>query len=75
MMNTTFCQIYAQSVPYPHGAVFGEELFQTGVLPSDTDFRIFRDFGHLKGIRNFLIVRKFFPSSFTFSCFIFQVWI
>lgn len=43
-------QIYAKSVPYPHGTVIGEELFQSGVLPSDTDFRIFRDYGHLKGI-------------------------
>lgn len=43
-------QIYAKAVPYPHGTVIGEELFQSGVLPSDTDFRIFRDYGHLKGI-------------------------
>jgi hypothetical protein len=42
-------QIYAESVPYPYGNVIGEELFQSGVLPSDTDFRIFRDYGHLKG--------------------------
>ncbi|KAK7578084.1 hypothetical protein V9T40_010289 [Parthenolecanium corni] len=43
-------KIYAKSVPYPHGTVIGEELFQSGALPSDTDFRIFRDYGHLKGL-------------------------
>lgn len=41
--------MYAGVVPYPYGNVIGEELFQSGVLPSDTDFRIFRDFGHIKG--------------------------
>ncbi len=41
---------YAQSAVYPYGSVFGEEVFQSGVIPGDTDFRIFRDFGGLPGI-------------------------
>ncbi|KAK3090660.1 hypothetical protein FSP39_013471 [Pinctada imbricata] len=41
---------YAESAPYPFGTVIGQELFQTGLIPSDTDFRIFRDFGNIPGI-------------------------
>ena len=33
--------------PYPYGSVVAEE---SGLIPSDTDFRIFCDFGHLPGI-------------------------
>lgn len=41
---------YAQSAVYPSGSVFGEEVFQSGVIPGDTDFRIFRDFGGIPGV-------------------------
>lgn len=41
---------YAKSVPHPSGGVHGEELFQSGVIPSDTDFRVFRDFGPTPGL-------------------------
>lgn len=43
-------ETYANAVPHPYGSVMGEELFQSGVVPSDTDFRIFRDFGHIPGV-------------------------
>ncbi|KAF5307491.1 hypothetical protein FQR65_LT06846 [Abscondita terminalis] len=41
---------YYSKVPRPNGQCAGEELFQSGLIPSDTDFRVFRDFGKLIGL-------------------------
>uniref|UniRef100_A0A1L8DUA3 FXNA-like protease n=1 Tax=Nyssomyia neivai TaxID=330878 RepID=A0A1L8DUA3_9DIPT len=42
--------LYAKYAKHPYGAAMGEELFQSGFVPSDTDFRIFRDFGGVQGL-------------------------
>jgi hypothetical protein len=41
---------YRQSVPRPFGHSVAEELFETGVIPSATDFQIFRDDGEVPGL-------------------------
>lgn len=40
---------YYKKVPHPYGQAAGEEIFQSNIIPSDTDFRIFRDYGGLVG--------------------------
>lgn len=41
--------MYKRSTPRPFGNSVGEEIFQSGLIPSDTDFRVFRDFGNIPG--------------------------
>ncbi|XP_017474392.1 PREDICTED: endoplasmic reticulum metallopeptidase 1-like isoform X1 [Rhagoletis zephyria] len=41
---------YKQSVPRPFATTIAEELFQNNFVPSDTDFRIFREYGRVPGL-------------------------
>ncbi|XP_062536113.1 endoplasmic reticulum metallopeptidase 1-like isoform X1 [Armigeres subalbatus] len=42
--------VYARSIRHPFAQTVAEEVFQFGLIPSDTDFRIFRDFGNIPGM-------------------------
>ncbi|KAM8714026.1 hypothetical protein ACLKA7_014220 [Drosophila subpalustris] len=41
---------YQKHAPHPWSVTLAEELFQNNFIPSDTDFRIFRDYGNLPGL-------------------------
>ncbi|XP_006004697.1 endoplasmic reticulum metallopeptidase 1 [Latimeria chalumnae] len=48
--NPWLVQAYVLAAKHPFASVVGQEIFQSGVIPSDTDFRIYRDFGNIPGI-------------------------
>ncbi|XP_058060808.1 endoplasmic reticulum metallopeptidase 1-like [Anopheles bellator] len=43
-------EAYARAIRYPYAHAVGEEIFQLGLIPSDTDFRMFRDYGEVPGM-------------------------
>ncbi|KAG8179333.1 hypothetical protein JTE90_011597 [Oedothorax gibbosus] len=48
--KTWLLQAYAKSASYPLGSVVAQDIFQNGVIPSDTDYRIFDQVGKLPGL-------------------------
>ncbi|XP_011872010.1 PREDICTED: endoplasmic reticulum metallopeptidase 1-like [Vollenhovia emeryi] len=48
--NPWIIEMYAKSVPYPYASSLAQEIFESGIVPGDTDFRIFRDFGKISGL-------------------------
>lgn len=45
-----YAKLFAASAPRLHGSILAQELFDTGLLQGDTDYRIFRDFGDIHGL-------------------------
>ncbi|KAL1396983.1 hypothetical protein pipiens_010106 [Culex pipiens pipiens] len=48
--NPWLIEMYAKAIMYPFAQAAAEEVFQSGVIPSDTDFRVFRDAGGVPGM-------------------------
>uniref|UniRef100_A0A8C8LWA9 Endoplasmic reticulum metallopeptidase 1 n=1 Tax=Oncorhynchus tshawytscha TaxID=74940 RepID=A0A8C8LWA9_ONCTS len=55
--NPWLIQAYKHAAKHPFASVVGQEIFQRRLIPSDTDFRIYRDFGNIPG-DNILAVLK-----------------
>jgi len=48
--NSWLVQAYAAAVLYPFANIMGQELFQSNIIPSDTDFRILKTYGKIPGL-------------------------
>nr|XP_017002688.2 endoplasmic reticulum metallopeptidase 1 [Drosophila takahashii] len=48
--NPWLMKYYRLHAKHPFATTMAEEIFQSGILPSDSDFRIFRDFGNIAGL-------------------------
>lgn len=48
--NDWLLRAYARAAPFPAATVVGQDLFQSGAVPSDTDFRVYRDDAHRPGL-------------------------
>lgn len=47
--NHWMLKYYKENIVHPTATVLINELFDMKIIPSDSDFRIFRDYGHIPG--------------------------
>ncbi|XP_060093352.1 endoplasmic reticulum metallopeptidase 1 [Heteronotia binoei] len=48
--NPWLVQAYISAAKHPFACIVAQEIFQMGIIPAETDFRIYRDFGNIPGI-------------------------
>eukprot|EP00931_Biecheleriopsis_adriatica_P114740 TRINITY_DN90655_c0_g1_i1.p1 TRINITY_DN90655_c0_g1~~TRINITY_DN90655_c0_g1_i1.p1 ORF type:complete len:874 (+),score=99.41 TRINITY_DN90655_c0_g1_i1:29-2650(+) len=48
--NRWIADVYRQQATRPYGSSITQVLFQTGIIPGDTDYRIYRDYGDVPGV-------------------------
>ncbi len=48
--NAWLTSRYASSVPHPYGTVLGQDIFQSGLIPSGTDFAVYSGDGGMRGL-------------------------
>ncbi|XP_054842505.1 endoplasmic reticulum metallopeptidase 1 [Eublepharis macularius] len=48
--NPWLVQAYISAAKHPFACVVAQEVFQSGIILAETDFRIYRDFGNIPGI-------------------------
>ena len=48
--SSRLLRLYARGAPRPSGTVLASDVFSSGFIKSDTDFRVFRDDGDVPGI-------------------------